>query len=327
MSYKVFVTGRIPETGLKMLRARCDVDANEQDLDLSAEELRRRVADVHGVVALLRDHFGPDLMDAAPKLVGIANYAVGYNNIDVAAATERGLLVSNTPDVLTPATADLTWALLLSAARRIPEGDRFVRAGRFTGWKATLMLGGDVTGRTLGVVGAGRIGSAVAMRSSGFGMKVLYTSRSRKTELDERLGARRVELDELLAESDFVTLHVPLTDETRHLIGPREFALMKPTACLINTSRGPVVDEAALVEALRSRRIAGAGLDVFEREPELAEGLAELDNVVVAPHVGSATTATRNRMAEMAAENLLAMLDGAGVPNLVNPEALPRRRG
>jgi glyoxylate reductase len=223
--------------------------------------------------------------------------------------------------VLTDATADLAWALILSAARRVIEADRYMRAGLFTEWRPDLLLGSDVAGKTLGVIGAGRIGKAVAERSGGFRMRVLYSSRRVHPDLDQ-IGGRRVELDELLCESDFVTIHVPLSPETRHLIGPREFDLMKPPAILINTSRGPVVDETALVEALRTGRIAGAGLDVYENEPQIAEGLAGLDNVTLLPHLGSATVETRNRMAVLAAENVIAALDGRMPPSPVNPEAL-----
>lgn len=254
--------------------------------------------------------------------------AVGYDNIDLPAATERGIPVSNTPGVLTDATADLAWALLFAVARRIVEADKFTRAGKFTAWGPMMFLGGDITGKTLGIVGAGRICTAVALRSRGFGMKVLYHDLVENARLKRELAARRVALEELLGESDFISLHVNMTSETRHLIGERELSLMKPTAYIINTSRGAVIDEEALVKALQSGRIAGAGLDVYEDEPRMKPGLLELDNVVLLPHIGSASIGTRTKMAVMAAENLLAMLKNERAPNCVNPEvydlSLPR---
>ena len=246
--------------------------------------------------------------------------AVGFNNIDVVEATRRGILVTNTPGVLTEATADLTWALILAVARRVADGDRAMRAGEFPGWGPNYMLGGDVTGKTLGLVGPGRIARAVAERSVGFRMPMLYSGRRDSPELDD-LGARRVELAELLGDSDFVSLHVPLGVETTHLIDATALALMKPTAYLINTSRGPVVDESALVAALKAGRIAGAGLDVYEREPMMVEGLADCENAVLLPHLGSATLRTRANMSRIAAENVISVLEGRKPPNLVNPDA------
>jgi glyoxylate reductase len=246
--------------------------------------------------------------------------AVGYNNIDVTAATERSILVTNTPGVLTDSTADLTFALILAVARRVVEGDAMMRAGKFPGWGPLYMLGTEVSGATLGLVGPGRIAAAVARRAVGFGMTLLYHGRRPSPEL-EALGACGVGLDELLSASDFVSLHVPLTDETHHFIDRAALGRMRSTAFLINTARGPVVDEAALVEALRAGRIAGAGLDVYEREPEMAAGLAGCPNAVLLPHLGSATHATRSAMAAMAAENVLAYWRGERPPNLVNPDA------
>jgi glyoxylate reductase len=246
--------------------------------------------------------------------------AVGYNNINVAEATRRGILVTNTPGVLTEATADLTWALILGIARRVVDGDQEMRAGRFTGWGPFYMLGGDVTGKSLGLIGPGRIATAVAKRALGFDMPLLYTGRRPSEELD-RLGARQVGLETLLAESDFVSLHVPLTPDTHHLIDSAALAKMKPTAYLINTSRGPVVDEKALVATLKAGKIAGAGLDVYEDEPRMADGLADCSNAVLLPHLGSATQGTRSAMARIAAENLVAVMQGRRPPNLVNPEA------
>jgi glyoxylate reductase len=321
MGWNVYVTRRIPEAGLEMLRERCQVvEVNPHDRVLTRQELLRAVVGRDGVLCLLTDCIDVEVLDAARGCKVFANCAVGYDNIDVPAATARGVVITNTPGVLTDSTADLTWALIFAVARRIVEGDRYIRDGKFEGWEPMLLLGGDITGQTLGIVGAGRIGQAVARRSVGFQMKVLYTDPSPRRQLQKEVGARRVELDELLRESDFVSLHTPLLAETRHLIGRREFALMKPTAYLINAARGPIVDEEALVEALRDKRIAGAGLDVYENEPELSPGLADLPNVVLLPHLGSASTRTRTRMATMAAEDLLVVFDGRIPPNLVNAD-------
>ena len=257
----------------------------------------------------------------------IANMGVGYNHIDIAAATRRGIPVSNTPGVLTDATADLAFTLILAVARRVVEGDRRVREGKFKLWAPFLFLGREVSGKTLGIVGFGRIGRAVARRAAGFGMRVLYHNRSRLTPAEERESpAEYADLNTLLAQADFVSLHVPLSGETRHLIGAAELSRMKPTAYLINTARGPVVDEVALLATLQRGMIAGAGLDVYENEPALTPGLADLPNVVLLPHVGSATLETRTAMAAMAARNLIAGLDGQRPPNLVNPEVLPAAR-
>lgn len=319
----VYVTRELPRPAIDLLVEACrSVEVNPEDRVLTRAELLAAVRGRDAVLCLLTDTVDAPVLDAARGCKIFANYAVGFNNIDVPAATARRIAVTNTPGVLTDATADLTWALLFAVARRIVEGDRYTRAGRFKGWSPMLFLGGDISGRTLGIVGAGRIGTAVALRSRGFRMRVLYFDKAQNEALEQAVGAERADLDTLLRESDFVSLHVSLDASTRHLIGARELALMKPTAYLINTSRGPVVDEAALVEALRERRIAGAGLDVFENEPELAPGLAELDNVVIPPHLGSATIGTRTRMALLAANNILAMLRGERPPNIVNPEVL-----
>ncbi len=315
------ITRRLPEPALEIVRSECRVEVFPHDRAMTRAELFDAIGDKDGILCLLTDQIDSRLIEAAPRLRVIANYAVGYDNVDVAAATARKIPVTNTPDVLTETTADLTWALLMAVARRIPEADRFVRAGRFDGWGPTLLLGTDIYGKTLGVVGMGRIGQAVAKRSVGFGMRVLYTDpRPLAQEAERVLAAERVSLERLLRESDFVTLHVPLTKDTYHLVGAEQFRLMKPTAYLINTARGSVIDEKALVSALRSRRIAGAGLDVFEREPHIAPELLDLENVVVLPHIGSASKETRTRMAVMAAENLVAGLRGENPPNCVNPE-------
>ncbi|HEY8531042.1 MAG TPA: D-glycerate dehydrogenase [Limnochorda sp.] len=320
--WKVFVTRRLPSPAEEILAAECEAVFFGEDRPITRAELLDGVRGVDGLIALLSDTIDGQVMDAAgPRLRVIANYAVGFNNIDVAEATRRGILVTNTPGVLTEATADLTWALIMSTARRVVEGDAYMRSGQFNGWSPTLLLGQEVYGKTLGVVGFGRIGQAVARRAKGFNMRVLYYSRRRVPEAEAELGAEYRELDQLLAESDFVSLHVPLTDQTRHLIGRRELELMKPTAILVNVARGPVVDEAALVEVLRQGRIAGAGFDVYEEEPKMAPGLAELSNVVLLPHLGSATRETRAKMAEMVATDLLEALRGRRPPHLVNPEA------
>jgi glyoxylate reductase len=252
--------------------------------------------------------------------------AVGFNNVDVEAASRRGILITNTPGVLTDATADLTWALLLGIARRVAEGDAEMRAGRYKAWGPFYMLGGDVTGATLGLIGPGRIACAVAARAQGFRMRILYHGRRPSQEI-EALGGRGVTSDELLAESDFVSVHVPLTAETHHLINAQALAKMKTTAYLINTSRGPVVDEQALVQTLKAGKIAGAALDVYEREPAMAEGLADCPNALLLPHLGSATHATRAAMSRIAGENVVAVLQGRRPPNLVNPEVWERGTG
>ncbi|HEY8497679.1 MAG TPA: D-glycerate dehydrogenase [Limnochordales bacterium] len=325
--WEIYVTRRLPEPGMSMLAAHGRVEVNPHDRPLTRAELLEAVRGRDGLVTLLTDTIDAEVMEAAgPRLRVISNYAVGFNNVDVREATRRRILVCNTPGVLTETTADLAWALLMAVARRVVEADAFVRAGRFEamgGWSPTLFLGTDVHGKTLGIVGFGRIGEAVARRARGFDMRVLYHDVRRRTPEEEaRLGVEYRSLEALLQESDFVTLHVDLNASTRHLLNERTLALMKPTAYLINTSRGPVVDEAALVRALRERRIAGAGLDVFEDEPRLAPGLAELPNVVLLPHIASASTETRARMAEMAAANLIAALSGRRPPHVVNPEAL-----
>ncbi len=258
---------------------------------------------------------------AAPTCRVFANFGVGYNNIDVEAATAHGIWVCNTPDVVTDATADMAWALLLAAARRVGECDRLVREGRWTSWGPTFMLGRDVYGATLGIVGGGRIGLAVAKRALGFNMDILYTANSPKPDFEKATGGRFVDLATLLRAADFVSLHVPLTPATRHLIGAPELAMMKKTAILVNTARGPVVDEKALTAALAAGTIAGAGLDVFENEPQVEPDLMKLENVVFAPHVGSATLATRTGMGRMACRNILAALRGELPPNCLNPAA------
>ncbi len=324
MPFNIFITRQIPEEGIWQLKELCQtVDVNPHDRPLTYDELRQQAKGRDAILTTLLDKVDGRLIQEAAGLKVIANYAVGYDNIDVQAATARGVIVTNTPGALTDSTADMAWALLFSIARRVVEGDKITRAGKFAGWAPMFMLGGDLVGKTLGIVGAGRIGTAMAMRSRGWCMRVIYTTHgSRNAVLEEMLGARRVALDELLRESDFISIHTPLSEKTRHLIGEREFSLMKKTAYLINTARGAVIDESALVSALRNKRIAGAGLDVYEDEPQLKPGLAFLENVVLTPHLGSATIETRAKMSIMAAENIVAVLNNRKPPNCVNPEVL-----
>ncbi|MGD0058600.1 MAG: D-glycerate dehydrogenase [Verrucomicrobiia bacterium] len=319
MHWNVFVTRRIPAESLDVLR-RADVKINVDDGEtpLPRADLLARVHDCDGVIVTGADSIDAPFLDAAPRLKVVSCLAVGYDNIALAEATRRRIAVTNTPGVLTDACADLAWALILGVARRVVEGDRLTRSGEWRGFSPTLLLGVDVAGKTLGIVGAGRIGAAVAKRATGFSMRILYFARTAKPEM-EALGAKRVTFDEVLRESDFLSVHVPLTPETRHLFGETEFRKMKPTARFINMARGQVHDEAALVRALREGWIAGAGLDVYEHEPAINPGLVQMPNVLLLPHIGSATVETRRRMAILAAENLLAVLDGRPCPNIVNP--------
>ncbi|MDE3215840.1 MAG: D-glycerate dehydrogenase [Gemmatimonadota bacterium] len=327
MPSRVFVTRRIPKPGLDLLAAagvRTRIGQTDDEAAVPRAVLEDGVRWGGVLVSLLTEPVDAALLALNPRLLGVANCAVGYDNIDVAAATALGIPVSNTPGILTDSTADFTWALLLAVARRVPEGDAYVRAGRYKLWGVNLMLGADVSPggsgqrKVLGVIGYGRIGAAVARRAAGFEMDVLAYDPEARARIDADPGVAWAELDDLLAQSDFVTLHPALTDRTRHLIDARALRRMKRTAYLINVARGPVVDEAALVAALRGRRIAGAALDVFEREPALAPGLLECDNVVLAPHMASASVDTRGRMAAAAAENALAHLRGERAPDIVN---------
>jgi glyoxylate reductase len=320
----VLVTRGVPEPVRARLAGGCRLEVWEGEGVMPRAELLDRVAGKAGLLAMLTDRVDAELLDrAGPGLLVVANFAVGYDNLDLDACTARGVLATNTPDVVTEATADMTWALLLAAARRVAEGDRFLRARRPWVWGPEFFLGFEVHGRTLGVIGLGRIGRAVARRAAGFAMPVVYTAGHRlPPEEEAALGVAWRELDELLAEADFVTVHTGLSPATRHLIGAERLARMKPTAVLVNTARGPIVDEAALVAALRAGELGAAGLDVFEREPKLHPGLLELDNVTVAPHLGTATLATRVAMGMAAAGNLLAAVEGRRPPNLLNPDAL-----
>lgn len=314
----VFVTYKLDKKELGYLGKIAVIKMNPAKRVLSKQELKKSVKGVNAVFSFLADTIDKEVIESAKKLKIIANCAAGYNNIDVKFASQRGIIVTNTPDVLTEATADLTWALILSTVRRIVEGDKYIRTGKFKGWGRELLLGGDFYKRTLGIIGFGRIGEAVAMRALGFNMDVLYASRSRKSaKLEKSLNARFCSLKFLLKHSDIVSLHIPLTKETYHIIGKKELALMKPGAYLINASRGPIVDEKAMANALARKTIAGAGLDVFEQEPKITKKLLSLDNVVMTPHIGSATYYTRRRMLELTCENLVAFLKGKRPPNTV----------
>ncbi len=325
--HNVLVTRPIFSRVIQRIAEHAHVSCPEQDRSLDPPELLERVRGADALLSFVTDRVDAALMDAADGLKVIGNCAVGYDNIDLAAATARGIQVSNTPGVLTEATADLAWALLLAVARGLLSADRIVRQGKFHGWGPMDYLGMDLCGSTLGILGMGRIGQAVARRAPGFGMRVLYTNLSGRdvslkpwtlSGAEQDAGPSRVPLDTLLRESDVLSIHVPLSDTTNRLIGAEELARMKPTSVLINTARGKVVDETALVEALGNGTIAGAGLDVYQDEPALAPGLAKLDNTVLLPHIGSASVGTRMKMAMTAAENIIQGLQGRRVPNLVN---------
>lgn len=325
-SKKVYVTRKIPQSALDLLKDFEVSVFSEEDEVVPREVLLREVRQADGLLCLLTEKIDRELLDAAPRLKIVANMAVGYDNIDVPACTERKVLVTNTPGVLTEATADLAFALLLATARRIPESERFLRDGKWKTWSPMLLTGQEVYGATLGILGLGRIGSAVARRAKGFNMRILYYSHRRDLDAEKNLGIIYKEKDELLKESDYVSIHLPLTPETRGFIGQRELELMKPTAILINTSRGPVVDEDALVKALKERRIWAAGLDVFQTEPlPMDSPLRTLPNVVLLPHIGSATIKTRTDMALIAARNIRDYLLTGKPHTPVNPEVLDAR--
>ena len=325
MKPKVFVTRQLPPAALEMIQPVCDAEVWPDELPPPREVLLDKVAGVDGLLTMLTDRIDAALLDRAPRLKVVSNCAVGVDNIDIPEATRRGIVIGHTPEVLTETTADFAFALLMAAARRIVAGDRYIRAGHWRTWGLLTLLGQDVHGAALGLVGLGRIGAAVARRASGFHMRILYYSRTRRPDLEQQLGVGWADLDTLLRQADFVSLHTPLTPETRHLINARTLGLMKTTAILINTARGPVVDQAALYKALRQGRIAGAALDVTDPEPlPLTDPLLTLPNCLITPHIASASIATRTQMAMMAAANLLAGLRGEMPPNPVNPEALPR---
>ncbi|MGQ0752777.1 MAG: 2-hydroxyacid dehydrogenase [Betaproteobacteria bacterium] len=322
MKPRILVTREVFDETLDYLAQHCEVESNQQDVPFAAAALAQRLAAKDGLMCCLTDRVDGALLEAAPRLRVVANIAVGYNNIEVPACTSRGIMVTNTPGVLDDSTADLAWALMLATARRLTEVERYIRSGQWTGWRLKQWLGVDVHHATLGIVGMGRIGQAIARRAAGFDMTVLYHNRKPVAkDIEQRLKARYAGLKDLLAQSDFVILQVPYSPQTHHLIGAAELRAMKPTAILINSTRGGVVDDAALIEALKSGTIRGAGFDVFENEPKLNSGFLELKNVVLAPHVGSSTEATRRAMAMTAATNLVAALRGETPPNLVNPEA------
>ena len=322
----ILISRSLPAEAITRARAGAEVDVNEADAPLPRKELIRRLQGRQGLVCMISEAIDEELLAACPDLKVASNVAVGFNNIDVTAATKRGVVVTNTPDVLTETTADFAWTLLMAIARRVVEADRYVRDGKFDQWKNMLLLGGDIHGKTLGIVGFGRIGRAMARRAQGFGMRVLYQDAVAADPATEReLRASRTDIATLLKESDFVTLHTPLLPETRHLINAQSLKTMKKTAYLINASRGPVVNETALAQALTEGWIAGAGIDVFEDEPKVHPGLMGLTNVVLAPHIGSASSDTRLQMANLAVDNCLAVLEGRTPPTPVNAEALARR--
>lgn len=312
MAPVVFVTRPLPDPGSNLLvDLGFEVRANEEDRPLTREELMVGLQGADALLCMLSDRIDVEVLEATPSLRVISNYAVGFDNIDVAAARQRGIEVTTTPGVLTDATADLAWALLLSAARNLGAGERMVRAGEWTGWAPTQLLGEPIRNQTLGIVGMGAIGQAVARRAQGFGMKIVYFNRNRVApEIESSLGAEFVALDDLLTRSDFISLHAPLNEQSRHMFDSRAFSLMKPTSVLVNTGRGALIDEAELVNILRERRIAAAGLDVYEFEPTITEGLLTLDNVVLAPHLGSASTLARGDMVRLCCENIAEVLAG-----------------
>lgn len=321
----IYVTREIPEGGLKLLHEKFgNFEMNREDRVLTPMELLEKVRGRDGVLCLLTDKIDDEILEAAGSKCKIfSNYAVGYNNIDIVSASRRGIMVTNTPGVVTDATADLTIALLFACARRIVEADHFTRDGKFNGWGPMLFLGQDITGKTLGIIGAGRIGSNVARKmAKGFNMKILYTDKTGNPELEEDVCAKKVTLETILRESDFISVHVNLTEETRHMIGAKEFSKMKSTCVFVNTARGAVVDENALLKTLQEKKIFAAGLDVFENEPVLTPGLAILPNVIIPPHIASATFGTRTKMAEMAARNLIDALEGKMPEYCVNRDQL-----
>ena len=312
----VTVTNIFPQVALDKLSSECDLKINRTSL--TKEELKQKVSGSDAVISYLTDRIDQDIIDRGTKLKIIANYGAGFNNIDVTYASERGIWVTNTPNVLHETTADLTWAMILGAARRIIPADRYTRESKFQGWGAQLFLGGDVYEKTLGIIGLGEIGRSVARRALGFNMRTLYHQRNRlPKEEEKKLNVEYATFEKILRESDFLTLHVPLTEETEYMIGNDEIALMKKTAYLIHTARGKIIDDYALVAALREGRLAGAALDVYEAEPELTEGMRELDNLMILPHIGSASFETRDKMALLVADNILDALEGKTPRSLV----------
>ncbi|MDP8221660.1 MAG: D-glycerate dehydrogenase [Candidatus Stygibacter frigidus] len=326
MRARIYVTRRLPECVMQQLEKIYEVKCNPYDRNMDQEELKEAIRKCDVIITMLADRIGRDIIELNPDLKGICNYAVGYNNIDVQAATESGIPVCNTPGVLTETTADLTWALIFAAARRIVEADRYTRAGKFTGWAPMLMQGQDIYGKTLGIIGAGRIGEAVARRSMGFGMKVIYHNHHENKWMNEHLQAEHKTLEEVLKESDIISMHIPYNQETHHLVDTEQFRMMKPTAVLINTARGKVINEQELINALQRKQIAAAGLDVYYNEPEVPEEMIALDNVVIVPHIGSASCETRVRMAELVRDCAAACLAGVMPPAIVNPQVIKGMR-
>ncbi|HET9002000.1 MAG TPA: D-glycerate dehydrogenase [bacterium] len=324
---RIYITRPLPAAAMRILEGQVEYHMWDRENEaVRRETLLREIVDVDGIICLITEKMDAEAIERAHRCRVIAQVAVGYDNIDVAAATRRGIYVTNTPGVLTETTADMGWAILMATARRVVEGDKFTRSGRWKTWELMGFTGQDVWGATLGIIGLGRIGAAIARRAKGFAMPILYHNRNRAEALEAELGARYVSLDDLLRQSDFVMISVALTSDTRHLIGERELGLMKPSAILVNIARGPIVDQRALYRALVDRKIWAAGLDVFEVEPvPMDEPLLRLDNVVVPPHLGSGSIVTRTKMATMAAENCLAGTTGKIPPNVVNPEAKEHR--
>jgi D-3-phosphoglycerate dehydrogenase len=323
---KILVTRKIIEDGINLLLSKgYEVEINPHNRPLTREELLERIKDKDAVITQLVDRVDKDFFDVGKNVKIVANYAVGYDNIDLEEATRRGVYITNTPNVLNNATAELAWTLLFSVARRVIVADRFMRTGQYKGWDPLLFLGKEITGKTLGIIGMGRIGFTFAKMSKGFNMRVLYYDVYRNETAEKEIPAEYVDLDTLLKESDFISIHVPLTSQTRHLISERELKLMKNSAIIINTSRGPVVDEKALVKALKEGWIWGAGLDVYEREPDFEPELSQLENVVMLPHIGSATEEARRGMSILCAENIIDFFDGRIPRTLVNKEVLNKR--
>lgn len=322
MKPEIFVTRRLPETIMQKLHDHFSVRCNPYDRNLTYDELVDFSQNCNVMITMLADNIDRNLLLKKPLLKAVCNYAVGYNNIDVKAATEAGIIVCNTPGVLTETTADLGWALLMSAARRIVESDQFCRDGKFDGWEPLLMQGNDIYGKVLGIIGAGRIGQAFARRSIGFNMKIVYYDKNRCEYLENQLGAERKDLHDLLKICDFVSLHVPYNDSTHHLIGKNELDMMKSSAVLINTARGKVVEEEALMNALEYEHIAAAGLDVFYNEPEIPKRMKKLRNIVIVPHIGSASMETRQNMAQLVMDCAVAVIKDEKPPVIVNPEVL-----
>ncbi len=318
---KIFVTRKIPNPGLDfLLKQGYKLEINKYNRVLTKKEIIKGLENKDGLISLLTDNIDKDIILSETKLKMIANYAVGYDNIDIKTATENKILVSNTPDVLTDATAEMAWALLLSTARRIVEGDQFTRSGKFMGWDPMLMLGQDIQNKTLGIIGTGRIGTSFALKSKGFNMKILYLDNNKNILLEKKLNAKKVNKIELIEKSDFISIHLPLNNDTKHIIGLKEFKIMKKTAILINTSRGSIIDEKALVKALKEKMIFAAGLDVYENEPKVDNRLFKLNNVILQPHSASATYQTRSNMGIIAAKNMIDGLNGKIPKNCVNKE-------